>query len=407
LAVALLPALLVAFLFQPARSRIQTLVDRTFFRRRVEVRRALNAFSRDLSTLRDRQEVARLVLNTVQQTMGVGQAGLYLAADDPGEYQPAGNGYGRPLPVESALVTWLARERRPLIAAPDLPDPDLNEVRASGVVLAFPLLSGEQLLGILTLGEKRSGEPYPQEELELLATLAHSATLALENAQLHEERLAMLRQQLAQVTAAQEEERQRIARELHDGVGPALASMNLRLRTARKLLERDQEAAVRELEALADLSQDNVRDIRRMIYDLRPAALDELGLVPAVREYLKRCGREHDLEIVFEAGEATRLPGPVETALFRIVQEAVNNVVKHAGARRVEVRLAREDGLVALGVVDDGRGFDPSAPRSERHVGLWSMRERVVQLGGRFEVQSGPGQGTVLSAWLPVNSGEG
>jgi two-component system sensor histidine kinase DegS len=183
--------------------------------------------------------------------------------------------------------------------------------------------------------------------------------------------------------------------------------MNLRLRTARKLLERDQEAAVRELEALADLSQDNVRDIRRMIYDLRPAALDELGLVPAVREYLKRCGREHDLEIVFEAGEAARLPGPVETALFRIVQEAVNNVVEHADARRVEVRLAREDGLVALGVADDGRGFDPSAPRSERHVGLWSMRERVVQLGGRFEVQSGPGQGTVLSAWLPVDTGEG
>jgi signal transduction histidine kinase len=96
----------------------------------------------------------------------------------------------------------------------------------------------------------------------------------------------------------------------------------------------------------------------------------------------------------------------VETALFRIVQEAVNNVVKHAGARRVEVTLDRTNGLAALGVTDDGRGFDPDEPRSGQHLGLWSMRERVEQLGGRFELQSRPGRGTVLKAWLPVDTEE-
>ena len=412
LIVALIPALLVAFLFQPARSRIQTFVDRTFFRRQVEARQALAAFSRELSTLRDRQEVVHLVLGTVRDTMGVQDARLYLADGSHAEharaeYSRAGNGGGDSIAAGSNLVTWLSTERRPLVVVPDSPALEVRELRDAGLSLAVPLLSGDRLQGILTLGAKRSGELYTQEEIETLATLAHSATLALENARLHEERLAILRQQLAQVTQAQEEERQRIARELHDGVGPALASMNLRLRTTRKLLERDQDAAARELEELADLSQDNVRDIRRMIYDLRPAALDELGLVPALRQYLNRCQREYHLQIGFSASEAERLPAPVETALFRIVQEAVNNVVKHAGARRVEVSLARDDGFVALGVADDGQGFDPSAPRSGQHIGLSSMRERVVQLGGRFELQSGEGQGTVLNAWLPVEAGEG
>lgn len=109
--------------------------------------------------------------------------------------------------------------------------------------MAVPLLTGERLADVLTLGEKRSGDLYTQEDVELLSTLAHSAALALENARLHEERMAILRQQLALVTAAQEKERGRIARELHDGVGPTLASLNLRLRTARKLLEREHHPA--------------------------------------------------------------------------------------------------------------------------------------------------------------------
>jgi signal transduction histidine kinase len=405
LVVFLLPALFVAFLFQPARSRIQTVVDRAFFRREYEVRQTLTAFGLGLSTLRERDEVVRLVLDTVVETLGAGGADLWLREGE--QYLPARTLYAPPLPASGSLATRLASKRRPFQPIPEDTSPPAQALHQAEAAVAVPLFSGQELAGFLTLGAKRSGEVYSDDDLALLSGLAHSASLALENARLHEERLAILRQQLVQVTAAQEEERQRIARELHDGVGPALASMNLRLRTARKLLDRDQDAAARELEELAELSQDNVRDIRRMIYDLRPAALDELGLVPALRQYLNRCQREHDLQIGFSANQAERLPAPVETALFRIVQEAVNNVVKHAGARRVEVTLAQDDGFVALAVADDGQGFDPAAPRSGQHVGLWSMRERVVQLGGRFELQSGPGQGTVLNAWLPLETMEG
>lgn len=216
-------------------------------------------------------------------------------------------------------------------------------------------------------------------------------------ASLHEERMAVLREQFARVTAAQEEERQRIARELHDGLVPALASLNIRLRTACKPLKRENHPVVSEIEEMAEQAQASIQDIRRLIRDLRPVALDELGLVPALREHLAGCEREHHLVVEFLADEGERLPAAVETALFRIVQEAVNNVLRHAQAGHVQVTLVRTAGQVTLRVVDDGQGFDTQLPRSGQHVGLWSMRERVEQLGGQFEVSSAPGQGTTLT----------
>ncbi len=221
-------------------------------------------------------------------------------------------------------------------------------------------------------------------------------------ASVHEERMAVLREQFAQVTAAQEEERQRIARELHDGLVPVLASLNIRLHTVGKHLDRDEHPLAGEIRELAEQAQASSREIRRLIQDLRPVALDELGLVPALRQHLSRCEQEHGLVIDFVADAGQRLPPPVETALFRIVQEAVNNVLRHAQAQRVAVTVARYADHVELRVADDGQGFDTQRPRSGRHVGLWSMRERVEQLGGRFEVCSAPGQGTAVTALVPL-----
>jgi len=229
-------------------------------------------------------------------------------------------------------------------------------------------------------------------------------------ASLSEERMALLRDRFAQVTAAQEEERQRMARELHDGLGPILASLNIRLLTLHRQLQRDGHPAASEVEELAAQAQASVKDIRRLIYDLRPVALDELGLVPAIREHLARCEQEQGLVIRFSADDPAggagfggeRLPAPVETALFRILQEAVNNVIQHAEARRLSVTLARSAERVELRVTDDGRGFDIRAPRPGSHIGLWSMAQRVEQLGGQFELRSVPGQGTTLIAALPL-----
>jgi signal transduction histidine kinase len=221
-------------------------------------------------------------------------------------------------------------------------------------------------------------------------------------ASLQEERIAMMREQFVRVTAVQEEERQRIARELHDGLVPVLASLSIRLHTVGKHLDREEHPMSMEIRELAEQAQASSRDIRRLIHDLRPVALDELGLVPALRQHLARCEQEHGLIIDLMADERHRLAGPMETALFRIVQEAVNNVIRHAQAQHVGVTLKQTREQVTLQVADDGQGFDPQLPRSGRNVGLWSMRERVEQLGGQFEVLSAPGQGTVVTAVIPL-----
>jgi signal transduction histidine kinase len=221
-------------------------------------------------------------------------------------------------------------------------------------------------------------------------------------ASLNEERMALLREQFAQVTAAQEEERQRIARELHDGLGPTLAGLNIRLLTIHRQLEREDHPLAAEVKQMAEHAQVSIRDIRRLIHDLRPVALDELGLVPALREYLSRCQHEHGLSIEFAADNGERLPAALETALFRITQEAVNNVVRHAQAGLVQVALNRREDHINLSIVDDGQGFEVHPPCSGKHLGLWSMCERVEQLGGQFQVQSAPGQGTTVTTSVPL-----
>ena len=221
-------------------------------------------------------------------------------------------------------------------------------------------------------------------------------------ASLQEERMAVMREQFARATTVQEEERQRIARELHDGLVPVLASLSIRLHTVSKHLDREEHPMSGEIREMAEQALASSRDIRRLIHDLRPVALDELGLVPALRQHLSHCEQEHGLVIDLVAEEGQRLAGAIETALFRIVQEAVNNVIRHAQARYVGVTLNRTRERVTLQVVDDGRGFDAQLPRSGGHVGLWSMRERVEQLGGQFDVRSAPGRGTVVTAVIPL-----
>jgi len=413
-----LSTLVIALFLQPARTRVQLLVDRLFFRRQYEARQMLVSFTQALSFLQGTREVLGLVLDAVIAAMDVEAASAMVLDEASGEYRiaEARNLSQQVVGVKfrrgQGAAGWVEREGKPLLIQPAEPrgeglmtaalalaGEELNSIQA---VVCIPLLVGEKAIGLVNLGEKRSQEPYSRDDMEILVTMGRSAALALENAKLHEERMAILRQQLAQVTAAQEEERRRIARELHDGVGPVLASLNLRLRTARKLLERDQLTAG-EIEELAEQAQVSIQDIRRLIYNLRPAALDELGLVPALREYVARYREEQDLEVVLSLPETQeRLPAPLETALFRIVQEALTNVARHAWARRVEVAMTRDERGVTLCIADDGRGFDPQAPRAGTHLGLWSMRERVEQLGGRLEVASAPGEGTTVKAVIPL-----
>ncbi len=412
-----LSTLLIALLLQPVRVRVQVMVDRLFFRRQYEARRMLVSFTQALSFLQGTEEVMALVLDAVVAAMDVESASAMVLDEAEGVYRIAaargleGAAQGVSFRRGEGVAGWVEREGRPFFlrsvrredcpagegAAP--PDASLEAIQA---VVCIPLLVGDKAIGLLNLGEKRSQEPYSREDMEVLVTMGRSAALALENARLHEERLSILRQQLTQITAAQEEERRRIARELHDGVGPTLAGISIRLHTAHKLLARDHHPAAEELDDLAAQVRTSIRELRRLIYDLRPVALDELGLVPALREYIARYREEQGLEVTLHLpAQGERLPPPLETALFRIVQEALNNVARHARARRVAVLLRWEAGTIRLRITDDGQGFDPQTVQAGEHVGLWSMQERVKRLNGRFRVESAPGAGTTVEATIP------
>jgi signal transduction histidine kinase len=202
-----------------------------------------------------------------------------------------------------------------------------------------------------------------------------------------------------QLVTSREDERRRLRRDLHDGFGPYLASLSLKLDAARNLIEQNPAAADALLLGLKGQVQDAIADIRRLVYGLRPPALDELGLLPALREGASSYGQEGRMRVVVEGPEAMPpLPAAVEVAAYRIVQEAVTNAARHASAEKCVVRFTLEEGL-ELEVLDDGVGM-PKDLRSG--VGLASMNERASELGGTFAIESGPQGGTRVHARLPL-----
>ena len=209
-----------------------------------------------------------------------------------------------------------------------------------------------------------------------------------------------LRTQAAEIAASQE--RSHLARELHDSVTQALFSMGLTLRTLELMLESDPDKASTKVAELRELQQDALAEMRTLIFELRPSSLESDGLVQALRTHATAVQRRTGLTIVVDAEPIERLPLATEEALYRIGQEAIHNVVKHANASNATIRIAAEgDDRLRLTVTDDGDGFDPTAvPRG--HLGLIGMRQRVDLVGGALEVESAPGKGTTVDALVPL-----
>ena len=212
---------------------------------------------------------------------------------------------------------------------------------------------------------------------------------------------------LESVISAQEDERKRIARELHDETGQALTGIIQSLEVAEEALHREPATVSQRLEKAKLLASQSIAAIRRLVVDLRPAALDDLGLVPAIRAFAGSRLEEEGVRLEMPvAGLAGRLEPAFETCLFRVAQEAVTNIVRHSGANSVRIELKREDGFVCLLVNDNGQGFDVDATRHSpdpaRALGLAGMEERVSLLGGELTVESFPGRGTTVSARIPM-----
>lgn len=258
--------------------------------------------------------------------------------------------------------------------------------------LGLPMRDEEGLVGVLVLGGSESLE---HERTPLLALLASQATLAVRNARayLYSEELAI------------GEERSRIAREIHDGVAQSLAFCALQLDIVGRQIPKDPAKAAQGVKEASNLLREQIREVRRSIFALRPIDLERYGLLETLRRYVTDFGEQHGIKASLEVGGEIHLAPGDEAVIFRIVQESLNNVAKHARAGQVVVTLQGGERSVALTIQDDGQGFDPQAVSgrvsSAGGLGLTQMRERIESRGGRYRVESTPGQGTRVEASLP------
>lgn len=254
--------------------------------------------------------------------------------------------------------------------------------------LGVPLMIKDEVLGVLRL-DHTDPNHFDDRQAQLALAFAHQAAIAIENARLYEQagRLAAL------------EERQKLARELHDSVSQALYGIVLGARTARALLERDPARVEDPLAYIAALAEAGLAEMRALIFELRPESLEMEGLVAALTKQVEALRARHQLSVRADLCPEPNLPLDHKEALYRVAQESLHNIVKHARAAQVAVRLAQEGKDVVMSIRDDGIGFDAGG-EFPGHLGLRSMRERIERIGGELQIHSAPGQGTAIEARL-------
>ncbi len=306
-----------------------------------------------------------------------------------------------PLPRQHGILAAMLKDATPQRLADVRQDPrfegwpdthpDMSDF------IGLPIADGDEVLGALFLANKRCPKPeggcgFTESDEELLGILAQHAAIALTNARLYE--------RSRELTIAGE--RARLAHELHDAVSQKLFSLRLTAQAATALVDRDPVRAKEELHQITLLAAEAADELRAAVVELRPAALDEDGLVATLRTQIQVLDRAHSARVTFSSQGVRALPAAQEEALLRVAQEALHNALRHADARHVGVSLIRQGQGARLRITDDGSGFDPSAVRrAGRHLGLVSMRDRAGGVGGAMTVDSAPGMGTVIEMEVP------
>jgi len=456
--------LVLAFALNPLRSVVQRLVDRAFYRTRLDYRATISGLSRIMTSLLDLREVASQVTQVVTDAMHLESTTLCLFEPD----EVTGTLWSRRAEGElnpHAIPLELGRLRQGLHQLPQafdttaladplepLPRTVLRDLlHRTGATVGLQLVLGGQPIGLLLLGAKRSGQLVTSDDIDLLRTLANQTAIAVQNARSYDDLEELTRdldakiQQQARMfqllqdrearlaEAVQDKDRlyqeslryqrnlqslsrrmmqvsertmQRIAHELHDDLGQALTSVKMQL----GLIERSvpEESALRPSLAEARNQVGGLlQSVRQLSQLLRPAVLDDLGLVPAMQSYVGRFTARTEIAVALDCPPTeTRFPAPIEVALYRVLQEALTNIARHAEAHRVAVTLIATDEHVTLRITDDGRGFDADTylenPPAGHGMGVLGMRERVATYGGKFVIRSQPGQGATVELTISL-----
>lgn len=393
--------------------------------RREREAEALYRVGVEISSLLDVDKVLNSVVEKSRHLLGADVALLSLL-DQSGEgiYIRATSGasvevFSRvALKVGQGFAGKVVELGQPVLVSDYVDDPTISHDQATDALvreqglrshLGVPLRIGDKVIGALTVARRRVHR-FEERETDLLSRLANQAALAIDNARLYEEvrRKEEIRGQLLErVISVQEEERRRIARELHDDSAQTLTALTMQLDSIESSLPPDLGEVKRQVARQRAMTVQALEDIRRLMADLRPTALDDLGLLPAIRWYATSRLQDRGVKVTVDSsGAKSRLSNPLETALFRVMQEAVNNIARHAECSNARISLHVGKATVRLTVEDDGKGFDVDRVLSSRGpsagVGILGMRERVLLFGGTLSIESAPGHGCRISVEVPL-----
>jgi len=342
----------------------------------------------------------------------------------------------RLIPLRPSIFARVVLENRPVRSDNAMTDSTrVGQPHGHPPVRAFlgvPLLVREKPIGMIGVANRPT--PYGDEHEQLLVTYAAQVAIVISNAKLYEELMAakedlerkvdartqelqaakealaqkatQLQRLLAETVGVQERERQRIAQDMHDGINQLLIGAMLELKSARQRLAGGElSLAEASLQRVGEVLHRVEAELKRVIYDLRPPTLDALGLAPSLRRYAERFEQYSEVpcEVRVE-GQPYRLPVDMEVGLYRIVQEALQNVSAHASARHVKVVIGFSPRIITLDIADDGQGFDLNAAAHDGigHLGIVGMRERAESLGGELTIETAPGQGTRVVVSVPI-----
>jgi signal transduction histidine kinase len=374
LLISLLATGLIAFLFQPLRERLQGSVNRLLYGDRDDPYAALSRLGRRLESTITPEAVLPTIVTTVREALKLPYTAIYLKQPDD-DYKIIAESASPSLRVENGKIRVPGMEREGK---------------------CIPLIHQGETLGYLVLGPRTPSEAFSSSDLRLVDDLAPQVGVAVHAIRLTSD----LQRSREQLVLAREEERRRLRRDLHDDLGPTLASLGLTASAAALLISTDPNAATRMVNELESQIRATVGNVRRLVYDLRPPTLDELGLLAAVRERASRYSNApNGFHVTVEAPtQLPPLPAAVEVAAYRIVQEALTNIAKHAQAQQCTICFRYHTGL-EIEITDDGIGLPQSITPG---VGLRSMRERAEELGGSCLIERRAEGGPRIQTRLPI-----